>query len=516
MAAASTQLWGVCSNGAVYVLQDVGAWVSSMRSNEALHEKTITSYDNWNRSVDGRFDRVICGFGGLVCAKKDKILYLRRGVTYDNPLGTSWSKALCDAKDLAVGSRCIVRRTSQDQLFVADNIDLSSSIFLPQWNCVPRCRDVESHQLLVLDAEDNLFLVSPSSGDVYVCQNLASGSPDDFNWKKLIEGPPVFKKQSNFFSILGWGSDRGSAFSSVSGGDGCIWCLTSGGKEVFQLVLKYVKKSIRGEKGVKVSIEGFWKKFELPEKDEVTLFAADKMDFDVLCGVVQENRVVTSYALLQENSGRLMIPNPEEFDSLRWKSISICALSKPDESPIPSASKSLNSSISSHVSIYPKLPPLEGHDFCCENGDCSFCRSATEEFSWVSGETTFVTSFEDVSEWEKSKVNTRTAKRLSTGEGTPEAKRSKISSSSTPGEETPFRKGKRSRGEYDEEGVAYSSKRPRLEHDHQLLIADIPFMMEGRFHLNPSDYEVCVCVCVCVCARTRACDWLHSYPYRQM
>lgn len=501
MAAGSTQLWGVCSNGAVYVLQDVGAWVSSMRSNEALHEKTITSYDNWNGAVKGHFDRVICGFGGLVCAKKDKILYVRRGVTYDNPLGTSWSKALCDAKDLAVGSRCIVRRTSQDQLFVTDSIDLSSSIFLPQWNCIPSCRDVDSHQLLVLDAEDNLFLVSPSSGDVYICQNLTSGSPDDFNWKKLIEGPPVVKKQSNFFSILGWGNTRGSVFSSVSAGDGCVWCLASGGREVFQLVLKYVKKSIRGGKGVKVvNIEGLWKKFELPEKDEITLLAADKMDFDVLCGVVQENRVVTSYALLQENSGRLVIPNPEEFNSLRWKSISICALSKPDTSLIPS--ESLNSSISSYASIYPKLPPLEGYDFCCENGDCSFCRSAAEESSWFS-ETTFVTSFEDVSEWEKSRSNT---KRLSIEEGAPEAKRSKINQSSTPDEEIPVRKGKRSRGELselNEEGFAYSSKRPRLFHDHQLLITDIPFKMDERILLNPSDYEVNVCACmhgrVCVC-----------------
>lgn len=492
-----SQLWALSSDGAVYVLQDVGAWLSSVRSNEMLHEKTTTVHDNWVEGVDGRFDKVICGSHGLVCAKKDKILYVRRGVSYDNPLGTSWAKALCDAQDLAVGSKCVVRRTSQDQLFVTNSIDLSSSIFLPHWNSVPKCTDVETHQLLVLDSEDNLFLTSPSSGDVFMCRNLSSGSPDDFKWEKLIGGPPMIKKQSSFFNILGWrSSSNGSVFSSVTAGDRCIWCLASGGKEIFQLVLKYVKKSrkARGEKVV--NIEGSWKKFELPEKDEVTLFAAAKTEFDVLCAVVQENRSVISYAVLQGNSGRLEIPNPEGH-TLRWRSISICAVTKPNVSPI--SAKILNSSKKSYPSIYPKLPPREDYDICCENGDCSFCRSASEEAnnsSWFSTEN-FLTCAEERFEEGKEWASAVSAKRRSNEEiGVSEAKRSKLWASSRSIEEgeTSSRKGMRRKrrgedefGDYyvqDEEaaGLVYLPKRSRSLNVHQLLVADIPFKIVDRIH----------------------------------
>ena len=234
--ASSTQLWAVSSDGAVYVLQDVGAWLGSLRSNEVLHESVSTVHDNWTVLESGRFDSVVCGARGLVCAKREKILYVRRGVTYDNPVGTGWAKALCDAQDFAVGSKCLVRRTTQDRLFVTEPLDLSStsSVFLPHWNSIPACEDVNTHQLFVLDAYDNLFLVAPSSGEVYVCKCLSSRSPDNFKWSKLTEGPPMIKKQSTFLKMLGWGNDNTNTgvFSSVSAGDSCVWCVSSSGREV--------------------------------------------------------------------------------------------------------------------------------------------------------------------------------------------------------------------------------------------------------------------------------------------
>ena len=397
----STQLWAVDSEGAVYVLQDVGAWLSSVRSNEVLHGPAATPHaDNWTTrdEVDGRFDRVVCGAGGLVCAKKNKILYIRRGVTYENPLGTTWTKALCDARELAVGRDCVVRRTSKGQLFVADSLDLSStgSVFLPHWNSIPTSEPVDN--MLALDSRDNLFLVSPSTGDVHVCPNLTSGPPEDFQWTKLIDGPPAVNNQSrSLLNILSWGKSNSTSnvFSSVTAGDSCLWCMGSSGRDVFQLVLDYGgnygrKRKSRAGENSSANIRGSWKRFELPEIDEVTIITADWTELDVFCGVVKENRNIVSYAVLQENSGRVEISNPIGATQ-RWKSVSICAVSqsRPDTKSITNTEENalLGSAnpLKSYPSIYPKLPPQEDFDICCEDGDCSFCRSANSSGSWLAG-----------------------------------------------------------------------------------------------------------------------------------
>ena len=396
----STQLWALGSDGAVYVLQDVGAWLSSVRSNEVLHTKMETLRDNWSaKTIEGKFERVQCGARGLVCAKRDGTLYVRRGVTYDNALGTAWAEALCDVSDFAVGSRCLVRRTSRDELFVTTEplLDLSStgSIFLPHWDSLPSCEHVESHQMFAMDARDNLFLVSPSSGKVHVCQNLSSVSPDKFKWKKLIEGPPAIKKPStsSFLNIFGWGADKSSktgVFKAVSSGDGCLWFVGGSGVEMFQLVLNYTRLSRKRKRRVSerearrnrelFNIEASWKRFELPDKDDVTLLAADWTEIDVVCAAVQENRTVVSYAALQENSGRVVVPNPDGFNS-RWKSISICAV--PQQNPSKICITGSVAPENPYAPMYPKLPPPEDHDMCCDDGDCFYCSSAANETSYI-------------------------------------------------------------------------------------------------------------------------------------
>ena len=502
--ASSTQLWAVSSDGALYVLQDVGAWLSSVRSNEILHAKTATVHDNWTSGMDGRFDSVVCGYSGLVCAKKNKVLYIRRGVTYDNPLGTAWTKALCDAQELAVGSKCIVRLTSNNQLFVTDSLDLSSSgsIFLPHWKSIPPCRDVDTQQLFTLDADDNLFIVSPSSCEVYVCQNLSSTPSEDFVWKKLIGGPPVIKKsQSVFYKILGW--DNGSSsglISGISSGDGCVWCLANGGKEVFQLVLNYEKKLTGAEGTELVHIEGSWKRFELPGKDEATLLAADKTELDAVCAVVQENKLLVSYALLQENSGRVELPNPER-QTFRWRSVSICAIPKPSISPASTIENSRsNIPKQTYPSIYPKLPLREDYDICCKNNDCSFCRSATEDanaISCLSREHSFSTSSS-----EEERVGDEEGRETASGVKTyqrgddeaPGAKRVKFQTATLEEGETSFKTGKRRkrrRGQWsgndhmhsdEEAGLVYLPKKLKLVNFSQRLIADIPFRLVSCAH----------------------------------
>ena len=489
----STQLWAVNSEGAVYVLQDVGAWLGSVRSNEVLHGSGATPHaDNWTDAVDGCFDSVVCGAGGLVCAKRDKILYIRRGVTYDNPLGTAWTKALCDARDLSVGRDCIVRRTSKDQLFVADSLDLSStgSLFLPHWDSVPSCEAVESHQMFTLDSRDSLFLVSPSTGEVYVCPSLTSGPSETLHWSKFTDGPPAVNNNSlSLFNILGWGkssSSKNNIFSSVAAGDGCLWCLGSSGGDVFQLVLNYGKnygrkrRSREGEGRYKnpLDIEGSWKHFELPEKDEASIITADWTELDVFCGVVRENRSIVSYAVLQEMSGRVEIPNPVGATQ-RWKSISICAVCEPD---IKNLSKTEEKELlgtlnvqksypSIYPSIYPKLPPREDFDLCCEDGDCSFCRSAAQlastSGSWEAG--SVIESSEEgggecvmvgeMGRWD---------------EGPPVSKRRKSHSSGTAGKGK-RKKRRRENGDLGEGKSSLVRKKPRVPVIDQL--ADIPFKL---------------------------------------
>lgn len=500
--ASSTQLWAVGSDGAVYVLQEVGAWLSSMRSNEVLHKSVSTVHDNWaavETEGGGRFDRVVCGAEGLVCAKRDKILYVRRGVTYDNPAGTAWAKALCDAQEFAVGRKCLVRRTTQDRLFVTEPLDLSStsSIFLPHWNGIPTCDDVNTHQLFVLDSHDNLFLLSPSSGEVYVCQSLSSGSPDDFKWIKLTGGPPMIKKPSTFLSMLSWGAGSNSntsVFSSVSAGDSCVWCVSSSGQELFQLVLKYVKKRRRkrrreGGEGDSelVNIEGSWKKFELPGKDEVTLLAGDWTELDTMCAVVRENRTVISYAVLQENLGRIEIPNPEGARH-RWKSISICAVPKPRLFDISGSEISLASSPKKvYSSIYPKLPPHEDYDLCCEDGQCSFCLQASREDAvngsrMSLGESSFSSLGSEEGRLEGEMVTGVSFASLGErGPGSPVTKRGKVqvatALSDKEEEETSFSTGRKRRRKYFSASNISYTKRSKLFTSDPPQLSDIPFKL---------------------------------------
>ncbi|CAI8033901.1 hypothetical protein GBAR_LOCUS19115 [Geodia barretti] len=494
----STQLWAVNSEGSVYVLQDVGAWLSSVRSNEVLHGAGTTPHaDNWTTrdTVDGRFDRVVCGAGGLVCAKRDKILYIRRGVTYDNPLGTAWTKALCDARDLSVGRDCIVRRTSKDQLFMADSLDLSSSgsVFLPHWDSVPSCEAVETHQMFTLDSRDNLFLLSPSSGEVHICPNLTSSPSQDLKWRKLTDGPPAAKNQSlSLLNILGWrkSGSKTNTFTSVTSGDSCLWCLGSDGRDVFQLVLNYGRNSGRKRKSREgegsstqlLDIEGSWKRFELPEKDEATVISADWTELDVFYGLVKENRSIVSYAVLQESRAESRYPiQPEPHSDGNQSRYVSCP------NPMLRTSAELEKMHCSSHYIHrnptprftPNSPAREDFDVCCEDGDCEFCRSQSTitSGSWLSG----------IDEEEEEGVLTESSEegegggvtvsgRSSGEEGPPASKKRKSHRSGTAGEGR-GKKQKRENGDLCGEEGSLAWKRPRVPVIDQL--ANVPFMLSS-------------------------------------
>ena len=449
----------------MHVVQDVTSLTSSIRSNQVLHGP-LGMAENWQTEIDGpNFDKISCGYRGIVCAKKDKILYLRKGVTYDNPLGTTWVKGLCDVKDLAVGSDHVVRRTSNDQLFVMNygTVNLSSSVFLPQWNSVPKCSDVDSHQLFTVDASDGLFVFS-RSGDVFVIRDL-SCSPEDYQWEKIAGAPPMYKRRSGILNYLGWG-DGGSdnMFSSVGAGDGCVWCVCEGGRELYQLVIK-TSGGRGGRRRERGAMEASWKQFKLPGKDEMTLLAADKTEIDVVYGAIQENKVVVSYAVLQDDSGRVEIPNPEDHTS-RWRSLSICTTPKPNTPPSVSSLPDTNVPV---PSIYPKLPRLENFDLCCEMGDCAFCRRAAEEASAIEARGRVSVSREEEEGGGAAIAAGKRKERRK--ENVPKAKRVK----QLKGVQGSPRKGKRKEGRGGEgEVLGPPAKKPQTVTSLQMLVADIP------------------------------------------
>ena len=464
----SSHLWCLSDDGRVFVVQEVGSLTSSTRSNLALYGPVVKNVDDWARSVDGNFEKIACGHSGLVCAKKGKILYVRTGVCYNNPLGTAWSKTFCDVQDLAVGSKCIVRRTSRDELFVTSTagVDVSSSsVFMPQWTCIPRCNHVETHQLLALDSHDNIFLASPSTGEVfayaYSTTDLSGGAREHCEWERIAEGPPIARKQSGgILGLFGWGGKFSQGvFSAVSSGDKCLWALCEGGKEVFQLVLKHVKPrgSERGEDNDKRLIKGSWKRFELSERDELSLIAGNKVELDGVFGVVRENKIIVSYAVLQEKGGRLELPNPEGFSS-RWKALSIC-LTENQRPATPNKT---------FPSIYPKLPPLsEEFDLCCESGDCSFCRKASEEANLLNNDDSRITLLRESESKEEEE-----RERYLTAENTSKERSANFRT------EKRSRKGKKRRRVTNEEPKkAVSPKRPRTVNPIPLLISDIPVKM---------------------------------------
>ena len=399
-----------------------------------------------------------------MCAKKNNVLYLRKGVSYDRPLGASWVKGFCDVRDLAVGSDYVARCTSQGDIFAVKfaSIELSSSVFLANWSAVPRCEEVGTPRLFTLDSRDTLYLFSPA-GEAFACP-LPRPS-DDYKWVKIAGAPPIKKRRSGLLGYLGWGGGEGvsgGVFSGVSGGDGCVWCVGDGGRELQQLVLCFPGNN-------RDKIEGSWKTFQMPACEDVTLLASDKREIDVVYASVRENRSIVSYAVLQDDCGRVEILNPENLDQ-RWRSLSICAISKPKPEPLADTEESKPPV----PSIYPKLPRSEGFDLCCEDGSCSYCQRTTAGTIRLQRNTQLSPSEEEEGEEGGVVIGNRRAKRR---ELVPKAKTMKVAKQ----EEGVGRGRKRKKEEEEEGGSEGGSKKVKVQQctPMQRLVADIPVRIVG-------------------------------------
>ena len=365
-------LWVCDSAGKIFVIEDVYGAVESIHSGHTvMGAPSASDFIEWKR-IEGSFDKIIAGFSGIICGivggVRGTVLYLRRGVTHDSPLGSSWAKAFCDAVDIAVGSRCIVRKTSHGELFVTeiDKLGLATPVFLPTWNAVPSCTQfVKEYQHFVLDERDNLFVITPS-GEVYGCLGLCT-DVQNVKWELVAKPPFETKRRFSFFGFWRGQKDAGEMFSHVCAGSHSLWCMKKDSEELWQLVLAEVT-NMDGETTLKTN----WTSFHLPKDDKVLHLCADKtnLKIDALYAVDDAQKLI-SYTLLHDNSGRTELPVPTPW-SHSWQSVAICRTQVPH---IDTRNLSTPEKQPSSLSLYPKLSK-EDFDICCETGDCEFCRNA--------------------------------------------------------------------------------------------------------------------------------------------
>ena len=328
---------------------------------------SASDFIEWKR-IEGTFDKVTAGFSGIICGTvggvRGTVLYIRRGVTHDNPCGSSWAKAFCDAVDIAVGTRCIVRKTSHGELFVTeiDTLNLAAPVFLPTWNAVPfPGQFMKEFQHFVLDERDNLFIITPS-GEVYGCIGLSTDL-QNVKWELVAKPPFETKRRFSFLGFWRGQKNGGERFSHVCAGSHSLWCRRKDSEEVWQLVLAEFT-NMAGETTLKTN----WMSFHLPKDDKVLHLCADKTKIDALYAVEDTQKLI-SYTLLHDNSGRTELPGPTAW-SRSWQSIAVCRTQVPHFD-----TKTFNTPERQPSSLYPKLPK-DDFDICCETGDCEFCRNA--------------------------------------------------------------------------------------------------------------------------------------------
>lgn len=398
----SSHIWLCDEQGDVHVLRDLEMYTKSTRPN--LHvstKKTLTTEEAppppppspvWSTQGHG-FRTVVAGHMGIVCGIKGLNLYIRLGVTHDNPLGESWGNLCCKASQVVVGSSLVVRRTQSGGFFMFDmsTIDLTErkSLFVLNWCLIPQCplelwdvkEDCEPVTFMTLDKYDNLFLID-SAGRV--CFYSSFGSRQT-GWSKLCASPSIGKGVLNWLAF--WREDEPEChLSNVSSGKECVWCVDLSPNKLWHLVLSYSRSQ---------TLKANWTKVDFPidfENEEVIGFCADKCEVaGVLCAVKIEEELVLKYYPLNSKT--------EEIDPLvltghfsTCASISICRTmitstpSRPlsNQNPIrnstASTSQATPTSLTTPTQLAKSMNTSRGYaDACCENGDCYYCQQAANQ-----------------------------------------------------------------------------------------------------------------------------------------
>ena len=342
---------------------------------------------NWVK-VDSGFDQIQAGYSGLVCGLKECNVYVRTGVSHDTPMGSGWSVVNCSASEISVGKNCVVRKSDDGTLYMTNiTSSLSEPVFLPNWIPIPQC-DIEhtktiylgeeiKFQYAILDSNDRLFALT-SAGEVFGYYSLLD--VNDRSWQVVCKPPPVETDKGGIGQRLlsWWKGDQDVLFSHVGVGKGCLWCVREKGNgEVWQLVVSEFTMT-----NGKLELKPNWVKFQLPINDSIVQLCEDKCtsgELFVVCkNEMEETELVFCSLNKDKPKAKVVIGLPKSCENVSLKSIAICQTQTDTFRATPPPSKKPNVS-----SLYPSIGALEDSDYCCLNGDCSFCRIANEEGSLI-------------------------------------------------------------------------------------------------------------------------------------
>ena len=330
-------------HGNVYFSPNIGSSPSSSTQPPEQNQE-------WSHVGNG-FDCIVAGYCGIVCGIKDSSLYVRRSVTYMQPMGSKWDQHFCDVEQVMVGKEYIVRKSSLGLCYYTRQTTHSLSFGVLEWSAVEsfveqEAPDSNSDALIhhyAVDIHDRLYGMT-LSGRV-VCYKLLDEEPC---WSVVSQLPPRPKRTTKAGQLVGWissiwrssnnsnsdTSTNGSRISKVSVGKGSIWCLMEDHSEIWQLVISELKHTTKWN----------WVKSVLPlDKDEEVLhFEACKSSVDRLYVALRKRGLckMLSYSLNSKDNGR-------------------CEVVYPSKHPCQSLA----------IAGTVKLKPM----FCCEDGSCSFC-----------------------------------------------------------------------------------------------------------------------------------------------
>lgn len=266
--------WVCDDSGGLYIFRNIN-----------VHSRNRVSADlkcGWT-NVDRGFRSVYAGYSGLVCGIKNSTLYIRKGVTSDNPIGTEWAQHECDILKIMLGKVCIVRKSSRGNMYVAQ-IGSTTTEMLDWKSILPlddgeredqSVGEVDYHH--VVDDEDRLFSIT-GGGEVYCCE-LRSG---ELLWSLISGPPPHLAKSAGFVGWVSsfWTTQRDDWISTVSFGVSSLWCLRKDCNEIWQLVTSWLNRT------PKVN----WVKTELPlsGEEKIISLSACKCTKDGLYLIVED------------------------------------------------------------------------------------------------------------------------------------------------------------------------------------------------------------------------------------
>lgn len=256
--------------------------------------------------VDTGFKNIYAGYNGLVCAIKESSMWVRKGVTCENPKGEEWLQYVCDVLKVIPGLQCVVRKSAKKRLHTAK---INYEDLVLDWICCPTlnedsCQgdDTESMHYYACDSKDRLFVVT-ENGTVSYCDLLCR---EDLQWN-FVTGPPNMDKRGmslvSWVSRKLWTNSNDSWVGGASFGLDSLWCLKEDGSEVWQLVIGQLNNELRVN----------WVRSDLlhPNEEEALSLAACKSAKDRLYVIVKsEGRYRLVFYSLKDTGSRTELALP--------------------------------------------------------------------------------------------------------------------------------------------------------------------------------------------------------------